>query len=97
MTSTLPRYPFRNRHEYWKVRPFRLAKYNHAPIMEANPPSYGQATTVNAWDLIAGYIPSSDLCSAALVCEQWHTTFAPHLWGNPASHFGDENDRVYGK
>ncbi|KAH0369866.1 hypothetical protein KCU65_g2911, partial [Aureobasidium melanogenum] len=63
--------------------------------MEANPPSYGQATTVNAWDLIAGYIPSSDLCSAALVCQQWHTTFAPHLWGNPASHFGDENDRVY--
>ncbi|KEQ67796.1 uncharacterized protein M437DRAFT_37954 [Aureobasidium melanogenum CBS 110374] len=63
--------------------------------MEANPPSYGQATTVNAWDLIAGYIPSSDLCSAALVCQQWHATFAPHLWGNPASHFGDENDRVY--
>ncbi|KAI4717554.1 hypothetical protein E4T48_06211 [Aureobasidium sp. EXF-10727] len=63
--------------------------------MEANPPSYGQATTVNAWDLVADYIPSSDLCSAALVCQQWHTTFAPHLWGNPASHFGDENDRVY--
>ncbi|KAI5269357.1 hypothetical protein E4T47_07190 [Aureobasidium subglaciale] len=63
--------------------------------MEANPPSYGQATTVNAWDLIAVYIPSSDLCSAALVSQQWHTTFAPHLWGNPASHFGDENDRVY--
>ncbi|KAI4744256.1 hypothetical protein E4T50_05350 [Aureobasidium sp. EXF-12298] len=61
--------------------------------MEANPPSYGQATTVNAWDLIADYIPSSDLCSAALVCQQWYTTFAPHLWGNPASHFGDENDR----
>ncbi|KAI5194894.1 hypothetical protein E4T39_08465 [Aureobasidium subglaciale] len=63
--------------------------------MEANPPSYGQATTVNAWDLVAVYIPSSDLCSAALVCQQWHTTFAPHLWGNPASHFGAENDRVY--
>ncbi|KAG9517275.1 hypothetical protein KCV07_g6265, partial [Aureobasidium melanogenum] len=64
--------------------------------MEANPPSYGQATTVNAWDLIADYIPSSDLCSAALVCQQWHAIFAPHLWGNPASHFGHENDRVYG-
>ncbi|KAG2160951.1 hypothetical protein VTO58DRAFT_104495 [Aureobasidium pullulans] len=63
--------------------------------MEANPPSYGQATAVNAWDLIAEYIPSSDLCSAALVCQQWHATFAPHLWGNPASHFGDENDKVY--
>ncbi|KAH0404276.1 hypothetical protein KCU89_g1294, partial [Aureobasidium melanogenum] len=65
--------------------------------MESNPPSYGQATTVNAWDLIADYIPSSDLCSAALVCQQWHAVFAPHLWGNPASHFGHENDRVYGE
>lgn len=65
--------------------------------MEANPPSYGQATAVNAWDLIAEYIPSSDLCAAAVVCREWHATFVPHLWGNPASHFGDENDRVYGE
>ncbi|GAB7347470.1 hypothetical protein MBLNU459_g4383t1 [Dothideomycetes sp. NU459] len=63
--------------------------------MESAPPSYEKATSVNAWDLIADYIPSDDLCSAALVCQEWHTTFAPHLWGNPASHFGSENDRVY--
>lgn len=63
--------------------------------MEAAPPSYEKATLVDYWDIIARYIPSSDLCSAALVCSRWHAIFAPHLWGNPASHFGIENDRVY--
>ncbi|KAL1582504.1 hypothetical protein WHR41_08802 [Cladosporium halotolerans] len=63
--------------------------------MEAAPPSYEKATLVDYLDLVANYIPSSDLCSAALVCSKWHTTFSPHLWGNPASHFGIENDRVY--
>lgn len=63
--------------------------------MEAAPPSYENATLVDYWDLIARYIPSSDLCSAALVNSKWHSTFAPHLWGNPASHFGIENDNVY--
>ncbi|KAL1310904.1 hypothetical protein AAFC00_001133 [Neodothiora populina] len=63
--------------------------------MEAAPPTYEKATAPQKWDLIAQYLPSNDLCSAALVCEEWHTVFAPHLWGNPASHFGTENDRVY--
>jgi len=63
--------------------------------MEAAPPTYEKATLVDYWDIIARYVPSKDLCSAALVCHKWHTTFAPHLWGNPASHFGIENDRVY--
>ncbi|KAK5124437.1 hypothetical protein LTR85_001654 [Meristemomyces frigidus] len=63
--------------------------------MEAAPPSYEKATLIDYWDIIARYVPSNDLCSAALVCSRWHATFAPHLWGNPASHFGIENDRVY--
>jgi hypothetical protein len=63
--------------------------------MEAAPPSYEKATLVDYLDLVANYIPSSDLCAAALVCSKWHATFSPHLWGNPASHFGIENDRVY--
>lgn len=63
--------------------------------MEAAPPSYERATLIDYWDIIARYVPSNDLCSAALVCSRWHATFAPHLWGNPASHFGIENDRVY--
>ena len=65
--------------------------------MEAAPPSYESAIVINPWSLIAQYIPSNDLCSAALVCEGWHAIIAPHLWGNPASHFGTENDRVYGQ
>lgn len=63
--------------------------------MESAPPSYEKATLADYLDLVANYIPSSDLCSAALVCSKWHATFSPHLWGNPASHFGIENDRVY--
>lgn len=63
--------------------------------MEAAPPSYEKATLVDYLDLVAAYIPSSDLCSAALVNSHWNTTFSRHLWGNPASHFGVENDRVY--
>ena len=63
--------------------------------MEAAPPSYASATLIDIWDIIARYIPSQDLCSASLVCSRWHATFAPHIWGNPASHFGIENDAVY--
>ncbi|KAF2720940.1 hypothetical protein K431DRAFT_225149 [Polychaeton citri CBS 116435] len=63
--------------------------------MEAQPPSYSQATLVNYWDIIARYMPSTDLCMSSLVCSVWHATFSRHLWGNPASHFGLENDRVY--
>lgn len=63
--------------------------------MESTPPSYEKATSTDPWNLIAQYINSNDLCSAALVCSSWHQIFAPHLWGNPASHFGTENDRVY--
>lgn len=63
--------------------------------MEAAPPSYEKATLINHWAVIAEHIPSSDLCSASLVCSRWHATFVPHIWGNPASHFGIENDRVY--
>ena len=60
------------------------------------PPSYEEATTRDYWLLIAPYIESSDLCSTSLVSRHWNQTFAPYLWGNPASHFGTENDRVYG-
>lgn len=63
--------------------------------MEALPPTYEKATLADYLDLVAPYLPTSDLCSAALVCSKWHATFSPHLWGNPASHFGIENDRVY--
>lgn len=63
--------------------------------MESAPPSYENATLVDYWGIIARYMPSQDLTAAALVCSRWHATFAPHIWGNPASHFGIENDRVY--
>ncbi|PWY76247.1 leucine rich repeat domain protein [Aspergillus heteromorphus CBS 117.55] len=59
------------------------------------PPSYQTATTRDAWSIIPQYIPSSDLCAAALVCRRWHRLFMPVLWGDPASHFGTENDAVY--
>ncbi|MCJ1286187.1 hypothetical protein MMC26_005532 [Xylographa opegraphella] len=61
----------------------------------AVPPSYEEATTRDYWTIIAQYIRSPDLCSASLVSKRWHAIFAPCLWGNPASHFGTENDRVY--
>lgn len=63
----------------------------------AVPPSYEEATVRDHWTITAGYIDSADLCAASLVAKRWHHIFAPHLWGNPASHFGTENDRVYGK
>ena len=62
----------------------------------AIPPSYEEATARDPWALVASYIESADLCAASLVCRRWHEIFAPCLWGNPASHFGTENDRVYG-
>ncbi|KAL2795900.1 hypothetical protein BJX66DRAFT_161029 [Aspergillus keveii] len=64
-------------------------------MMDTVPPSYQYATTRDAWPIIAEYIPSSDLCAVTLVCRRWHRVFLPFLWGNPASHFGTENDEVY--
>ncbi|KAF1995781.1 hypothetical protein P154DRAFT_473722 [Amniculicola lignicola CBS 123094] len=58
-------------------------------------PSYESVIHQNPWELVAGYLPSNDLCSAALVCQKWHETFTPQLWGDPASHFGVQNDTVY--
>ncbi|EED23857.1 Leucine Rich Repeat domain protein [Talaromyces stipitatus ATCC 10500] len=63
--------------------------------MDAIPPSYEHAIMKDALAIIADYIPSADLCSASLVSRRWHAIFNPHLWGNPASHFGTENDAVY--
>ncbi|OQD83989.1 hypothetical protein PENANT_c014G04426 [Penicillium antarcticum] len=63
--------------------------------MDLIPPSYESATDRDAWAIIARYIPSSDLCAATLVCHRWHNLFMPFLWGNPASHFGTDNDAVY--
>ncbi|KAF3393986.1 hypothetical protein F1880_005240 [Penicillium rolfsii] len=61
-------------------------------MMDLIPPSYKSATDRDAWAIIAHYIPSSDLCAASLVCHRWHDLFMPFLWGDPASHFGTEND-----
>lgn len=65
--------------------------------MDLIPPSYQSATDRDAWAIIARYVPSSDLRSASLVCRRWHNLFMPFLWGDPASHFGTENDAVYGR
>ena len=58
-------------------------------------PSYESTLERDPWILIAPYLCSEDLCSAALVCRKWHKTFTPCLWGSPASHFGVQNDTVY--
>ncbi|KAL9109658.1 MAG: hypothetical protein Q9227_005696 [Pyrenula ochraceoflavens] len=63
--------------------------------MEDIPPSYEFATNRDAWEVIAPWISSRDLCAASLVSRKWHSIFAPFLWGDPASHFGEENDEVY--
>ncbi|KAJ5385136.1 hypothetical protein N7517_003047 [Penicillium concentricum] len=63
--------------------------------MDLIPPSYESATDRDAWTIIARYIPSGDLCAASLVCHRWHGLFMPFLWGDPASHFGTDNDAVY--
>ena len=59
-------------------------------------PSYESALEQDPWILVAPYLTSDALCAAAAVCKKWHEIFTPHLWGSPASHFGVENDTVYG-
>ena len=63
--------------------------------MDEIPPSYVQATAQDYWAIVARYVPSRDLCAAALVSKKWNDIFMPRLWGNPASHFGTQNDFVY--
>ncbi|OJJ47506.1 hypothetical protein ASPZODRAFT_131009 [Penicilliopsis zonata CBS 506.65] len=58
-------------------------------------PSYETAVARDAWVIIAHSIPSRDLCAVSLVCRRWHQLFIPFLWGDPASHFGTDNDAVY--
>jgi hypothetical protein len=60
-------------------------------------PSYTEANVQlhDHWSIVSSFVPSKDLCSAALVSRQWNAIFTPHLWGNPASHFGTDNDAVY--
>ncbi|KAK7518136.1 leucine rich repeat protein [Phyllosticta citriasiana] len=58
-------------------------------------PSYEAANAWDVWPIVATYISSRDLCAAALVCREWARIFTRQLWGNPASHFGVENDVVY--
>ncbi|KAI2477726.1 F-box domain containing protein [Pyrenophora tritici-repentis] len=58
-------------------------------------PSYESVIQRDPWILVAPYLTSKDLCSAALVCRKWHDIFTRHLWGSPASHFGVQNDTVY--
>jgi hypothetical protein len=65
--------------------------------MEDAPPNYQLSNTRDHWSIIARYIHSEDLCSAALVSKRWHELVVPRLWGNPASHFGTEDDSVYGE
>lgn len=60
-------------------------------------PSYESAIQRDPWILVAPCLSSDSIYSAALVCKRWHEIFTPHLWGSPASHFGVENDTVYGK
>lgn len=64
--------------------------------MALHPPTYEIATSRDPWPIIAPYVPVNGLRSACLVCRQWHQTFAPHLWGHPASHFKVEDDSVFG-
>lgn len=64
--------------------------------MENIPPSYDTAIARNPWSLIAPFVPSTELCALNRVSSEMQNVFAPYLWGNPASHFGTENDRVYG-
>ena len=63
--------------------------------MEDVPPSYQSAIDREAWNVIAPWITSGDLCSACLVSRKWHSIFVPFLWGDPARHFGIENDAVF--
>jgi hypothetical protein len=59
-------------------------------------PSYETAIHQDPWELVARYLSSDNLCAAALVCRKWHQIMTPQLWGSPASHFGVQNDTVYG-
>lgn len=63
--------------------------------MEDVPPSYDSAVSRDPWAIVAPFILSADLCSAALVSRNWHSIVNPLLWGSPTSHFGTDNDAVY--
>lgn len=65
--------------------------------MENVPPSYDTAIARDPWVIIAPFVPSTDLCALTRVNRKFHHVFAPCLWGNPASHFGTEGDRVFGE
>ena len=54
--------------------------------MEDIPPSY-ESINVNLLDLLPPYLSTATLVNLCLVSRSYYTTFIPHLWGSPASHF----------
>ena len=58
------------------------------------PPTYEAASYRQLWLIVAPYVQCQDLTSACLVSREWHRSFAPQLWGNPATIFGTDPDDV---
>lgn len=81
---------------YFPLCPRYLGIKPAVTLMDDQLPSYESVTQQSPWELVAPFLCSDDLCAAALVCQKWHQIFARQLWGNPASHFGTQNDTVYG-
>ena len=73
----------------------QLDKRAFVAKMESAPPTYEEATVVDPLKLVARYVSSEALLAAVLVCRQWHSAFMPYLWGNPASHFGNDLERKH--
>ncbi|KAK6432011.1 hypothetical protein LTR95_011822 [Oleoguttula sp. CCFEE 5521] len=63
--------------------------------MEVAPPTYEAATLRDPIAIIAPYISSNCLLSAALVSRSWHEVLVTQLWGNPSSHFDTEDDQLH--
>jgi hypothetical protein len=78
------------------VPTIKLAVENSYLAIDDLLPSYENATHQDPWFLVAPYLSSDSLCAAAVVSLKWHQVMTPRLWGNPASHFGVQNDTVYG-
>lgn len=63
----------------------------------APPPPYESALYRQLWTIVAPYVQPQDLYSACLVSRQFHKIFAPLLWKDPGSRFGNDSDSVYRK
>ncbi len=63
--------------------------------MAENLPSYEEATSRDAWKIIAPHLGASELKAVSLSCKSIADYATPLLWPQPALYFGKDDEVIF--